>query len=74
MFNIASPLITQHLLGVGLSYEVVSDTLLHLTYLHGFENSVSGPIDRPGMGPLPGTSVESRVSADAIAMGLTFKL
>jgi long-chain fatty acid transport protein len=73
MFNVASPLMYQHILGVGMSYELGCDTTFSVAYLHGFENSVSGPIVNPVLGDLPGTEVENESSADAIAVALTFE-
>ena len=68
-FNIESPLIVQHIVWTGLTYNL-TDQLSSLAYLHGL-NTASGPIQTPGVGPLPGTSVTSQVSADAFAAGLT---
>lgn len=70
-FNVASPLIIQHIVSVGLSYHFTGNVLGSLAYIHGFENESSGPLQLPGIGPLAGTSVRSRVSADAIAAGVT---
>ena len=44
-----------------------------MAYLHGFQNQVSGPLQFPGLGPIPGTSVTSNISADALAAGLTIQ-
>jgi long-chain fatty acid transport protein len=46
---------------------------LSLAYIHGFENSVTGPIYMPGVGPLAGTSVTNKVSADAVSAGVTLR-
>ncbi len=70
-FNVASPLIIQHVISTGLSYRLAGNVLLSLAYVHGFENQSSGPMQLPGVGPLPGTSVTSRVSADALDAGVT---
>jgi long-chain fatty acid transport protein len=71
--NTVSPLISQQIGSVGLSYFATEKLVLSLAYLHGFENSVSGPFQVPGVGPLPGTSVTSRVSADALGLGVTVR-
>lgn len=73
MFNVGSPLINQHLLGMGLSYEVVRNTLVSLAYIHAFENSVEGPISRPGIGQIPTSYVENQMAANAIALALTLR-
>lgn len=72
-FNLASPLITQHLLSAGTSFNLTDDLSLSFAYLHAFENDVEGQIQSP-LGPVPGTSVKSTVSADAYAMGLTLRM
>lgn len=71
-FNVASPLIIEHVVGVGFSYNLASNEVLSVAYLHGFENHVSGPIQAPGYGDIPGTSVTSSVSADALSVGFSF--
>ena len=72
-FNIASPLIVQHIVSTGMTYSLTDRLLLSLTYLHGFENSVTGPMVLPGVGSLAGTSVTSKISADALAAGVTMR-
>jgi long-chain fatty acid transport protein len=72
-FNVASPLIIQHVVSTGLSFHLTDNLLLSLAYLHGFENQASGPIQLPVFGAIPGTSVTSRVSADALDAGLTLR-
>jgi long-chain fatty acid transport protein len=70
-FNVGSPLIIEHVVGCGLSYRLTEHEILSLAYLHGFQNDVSGPIQVPGFGAFPGTSVSSAISADALGAGLT---
>jgi long-chain fatty acid transport protein len=70
-FNVASPLIIEHVAGIGCSYYLTSNEILSLAYLHGFQNQLSGPIQAPGFGDIPGTSVTSSVSADALSAGVT---
>lgn len=69
-FNVASPLINQHAVSVGASKQMGECWQLHLTYLHGFENSIAGPLQTPA-GPIPDTEVRSTVSADALAAGIS---
>lgn len=71
--NVASPLIIQHVLTTGASYEITDDFVLSLTYLHAFENSSQGPIVLPGLGPVPATSIKSTASIDSIMLGATVK-
>jgi long-chain fatty acid transport protein len=64
-FNVASPLVIQHVVSTGFSYYLTEQMSVSLAYVHGFENSTSGPIQVPGVGALAGTSVTSAVSADS---------
>ena len=70
-FNVASPLIIQHVISTGLTYYLTDSLSMSLAYLHGFENRSSGAIHTPGVGPIPGTSVTSAVSADSLSLGFT---
>ena len=72
-FNVASPLIIQHIVSTGFSYNVADNVILSAAYMHGFENDVSGPFNLPGVGPVAGTSVTSQVAADAVAIGVTVR-
>jgi len=72
-FNVGSPLVIEHVLATGFSYRLTASEILSVAYLHGFQNQVSGPIQAPGLGAIPGTSVTSAVSADALAAGFTIK-
>ena len=49
-FNVASPLIIEHVLGIGLSYRLTEHEIVSLAYLHGFQNESTGPIYSPGRG------------------------
>ena len=68
VFNIASPLLLEHALYVGFSYRVSECFSVTGAYAHGFQNSVSGAIITP-RGTVPGSSVESVVSADTFLIG-----
>ncbi len=72
-FNVASPLLIQHIISTGLTYSPTDRLSLSLAYLHGFENGLSGPFHHPVAGQLAGTSVTSEVSADALALGATLR-
>jgi long-chain fatty acid transport protein len=69
-FNVASPLIIKHSLHTGFSYVFADNWMFSLTYVHCFENEVTGPL-HGALGPIPNTSVTSTVSADALSMGLS---
>jgi long-chain fatty acid transport protein len=72
-FNVASPLITQNLASVGCSYFLTCNLILSASYVHAFDSKSSGPFVVPGVGPLPGTSATSQVSADALSVSLTLR-
>jgi long-chain fatty acid transport protein len=70
--NVASPTITRHMGFLGASWDVTCDLTLSIAYMHAFENSVNGNIVTP-VGPVPGTSVRSTLSADSILFGMSVK-
>jgi long-subunit fatty acid transport protein len=67
---VASPLITQHTVHVGGSYMFADNWLLSVSYVHAFENEVSGPLQVAGS-PIAGTAVASKVSADTLTAGFS---
>jgi long-chain fatty acid transport protein len=71
-FNIMTPLIIQHGVTVGASYCLTQSFKVSLAYAHYFQNSISGPFVSPAFGPLAGTNVTAKASADAITAGATF--
>lgn len=68
-FNVGSPLHTQHHLSVGLSWRMTNQTMVDLSYTHALESSQSGPMYDPN--EVPGTKVESKLSYNHIAVGVT---
>lgn len=69
-FNVASPLVVQHFVYVGGSIRLSLSSQFSVAYVHGFENSVAGPIQSP-LGAIPGSSVTSTASLDALSAGIT---
>jgi long-chain fatty acid transport protein len=72
MANIASPLVIQNMVSMGLSYQATDALALTLAYTHAFENSQRGPITLP-MGAIPGTYIKSSASVDMITLGAIVK-
>lgn len=72
-YNVASPLIYEHLLGLGASYHFCSNVSFNVAYSHYFENTREGPIVSPVIGPVPGTSVTNRLSADVYSFGISMQ-
>jgi long-chain fatty acid transport protein len=68
--NVPTALIIKHWLCLGFSYRVTDNVLCSVAYVHGFENSISGPIQTP-LGALPGTSVTSTGSFDSLGAGIS---
>lgn len=70
-YNVASPLVLGHIVSIGGSLDLSRSVAFNIAYLHAFEASVTGPWVLPGVGAVPGSSVTSDVSADALGMGMT---
>lgn len=71
-FNVASPVIIQHGLSIGGSYNITQSFKVSLAYSHFFENSITGPFLSP-LGAIPGTSITAKASADSITAGGSFQ-
>jgi long-chain fatty acid transport protein len=72
IFNISSPVILQNTIYFGASCRLTERFILTAAYAHAFENSIEGII-QTRFGPIPGSTVESNVSADTIMIGATVK-
>jgi long-chain fatty acid transport protein len=70
VFNIASPVVFQHQLGLGASYRLTPACSLSVAYNHVFDNAVTGPLFTPA-GPVPGSSVTTGTMADSLSMGVS---
>jgi long-chain fatty acid transport protein len=66
--NVASPMILEHIVTAGASWAVTDDFTLSLAYLHGFENSVAGPL-LTARGPVPGATVGTSAAFDSVVIG-----
>lgn len=72
-FNVASPLIYEHILSMGGSYRLNDEVAVNLAWSHYFENTRTGAIILPGVGAVPGSSVTNRLSADFLSFGIVMK-
>ncbi|QDT03418.1 Outer membrane protein transport protein (OMPP1/FadL/TodX) [Rubripirellula lacrimiformis] len=72
-FNLASPLIYEHMLSAGGSFKLNDKVSLNAGYSHYFENAVTGPIIQPGTGALAGSSVTNTMSADFLSFGILMR-
>ena len=71
--NIVSPAIIEHTVSVGASLALTSDLSASFAYLHGFENSMAGPINVFPRGAIPGSSVVNSASFDSVVASLNLK-
>jgi len=71
--NTPSPLLYEHLLNIGGSYNICDHISLNVAYSHYFEADRQGLIVSPTLGPIPGSSVTNRVSADLISFGISMR-
>ncbi|MDE3187237.1 MAG: outer membrane protein transport protein [Acidobacteriota bacterium] len=67
-FNTPAPAIVQHHVSGGVVQKVGSWDV-NVTYYHAFQNSITGPWIS-GQGPIPGTSVTSKMSENSVTIGL----
>ncbi|QDV67945.1 Outer membrane protein transport protein (OMPP1/FadL/TodX) [Rosistilla carotiformis] len=72
-YNVATPLIYEHTLSVGGSYQLNETLALNMAYSHFFENSRTGPIVNPVAGPLPGSSVTNEMQANVLSFGILMR-
>jgi long-chain fatty acid transport protein len=66
-FNTPAPAIVQHHVSGGL-IQSFGKADLAVTYYHAFQNSITGPWIS-GQGPIPGTSVTSKMSENSVTIG-----
>jgi long-chain fatty acid transport protein len=79
IFNVSSPTILEHTVYVGASWNLTERFVVSVAYAHAFENSVQGQILVPTPTipsqtiAIPGSTVQSNVSADTVMLGATVK-
>ena len=66
-FNTPAPAIVQHHVSGGI-VQNVHNWDVNVTYYHAFQNSITGPWIS-GQGPIPGTSVTSKMSENSLTIG-----
>lgn len=72
-FNVATPLIYQHMLSAGSSVVLSESTSCHLAYSYMFENTRTGPLYTPGIGAVPGSSLDNSLDAHVLSFGLSLR-
>ncbi len=71
--NTPAPLLYEHIYSLGGSYHVCEHISMNFAYSHYFEAEQQGNIVSPSFGPVPGTSVTNRVSADLLSFGISMR-
>ena len=72
-FNLACPVVIEHLVSIGASHRLTANSILSVTYVHGFENQQTGPYHAGAAGALPSTSVTNSLSADILSLAVTVR-
>ena len=72
-FNIASPLIYEHMISAGASYMLNEKLAVNVAYSYMFENSRQGPVVLPGIGPVPGSSFTNEVNVNFLSFGVVLR-
>jgi long-chain fatty acid transport protein len=70
--NLESSPVYQHVAYLGASYRLTKDCTLSVSYLHTFDNSITGPV-LTRQGPVPGTSVTNEIVTDGLTMGFSVR-
>ena len=70
--NVATPVIVEHTLSVGATWDVTDALSFSFAYSHGFENEIEGPFVLP-VGTIPNTLVRSTGSVDMFLFGATVR-
>jgi len=71
--NIASPLIYEHVLSIGGSYQLNEKLAINLGYSHYLENERVGPVVLPGVGVVPGSSITNELTANFLSLGVVMR-
>lgn len=69
--SLPAPAVFEQLVSVGAGIDLGGGLALDLGYYHDFEGEVSGPLFGPA-GPIPGTSITQRNSADSVVLTFAF--
>lgn len=72
-FNVASPLIYQHMISTGSSLAISDSTSCHIAYSYMFENNRTGPLYAPGIGAVPGSSIVNTLDGHFLSFGVSLR-
>ncbi len=70
-YNIASPLIYEHMLSTGFSFTPNSSLSFNAAYSHMFENTRTGSLVSPISGPLAGSTFSNTMYANFLSFGVS---
>ena len=73
MLNVATPLVYEHMLSCGASYQVNETMAINLAYSHMFENDATGPVVLPGVGVVGNSSLVNELSAHFLSFGIVMR-
>lgn len=68
--NVFAPGIFQHVLNIGTSLQLTDSIIASLTWSHGFDNTITGPLLTP-LGPVPLSRVALNQAVDSAILGLS---
>lgn len=71
-YNLATPLIYQHILSTGASLNCTDRLSVNVAYSYYFENTRAGQIELPG-GPVPTSTLNNTLDAHLVSFGLTVR-
>jgi long-chain fatty acid transport protein len=69
-YNIGSPLLYEHMLSTGFSLQANSKLSFNTAYSYVFENSRTGPLVSPLLGPIPGSTMVNSLNAHFLSFGI----
>lgn len=72
-YNVASPLIYEHMVSGGASLNFSESLAANLAYSYMFENTRSGQIVLPGVGTVPGSTLDNIMDGHYLSFGLTVR-
>ena len=70
-FSVGAPLLSEHHLSFGGSWNATRQLTFDCGYTHAFTNSIAGEM-YDARGPVPGTLVEAEMGYDQISLGITY--
>lgn len=71
MFNVLAPSPYQHVFNLGGSYQLTKALVASLTWVHGFDHTISGPFIAPPGVPVPLSRVAISQEIDTVVAGLS---